>query len=152
MKQQMNLLLQVSLLKCGVVIDRTSFCFTLLSVVMLFLQSSLLINKFQMIAFFILVLVGIMQKYYAIRVSLDAELFAQLAKVITAEPKNCEIESELRDLDSAMLHLGLIKTNEDVRSLLDRCQGAFKLLKSQVACLAVQSMLLLSILLVQVIK
>ena len=152
MRQQASLLLHVSLLKCGVIIDRTSFCITLLSTIMLFLQSSLLISRLQMVAFFIIVLVGFAQKYYAIRVSLDAEIFAQLAGMMTVEPKTCEIESELRDLDNAMLHLGLIKASEGVRSLSDRCQGAFKLLKSQTGCLAIQCVVLLCTLLVQVIK
>ncbi|SIS96577.1 hypothetical protein [Neptunomonas antarctica] len=152
MSQQMSVLLQVSLLKCGVAIDRTSLGFTLLSIVMSFLQRSLLINTFQMIAFGIIVLVGIMQKYYAIRVSIDAEIFAQLVPLITArrEVKAGEIESELQDLDSAMLHLGLIKANEGTRSLRDRCQGAFRLFKGQVACLSIQGVLLLGILLVNV--
>ncbi len=78
-----------------------------------------------------LVLTGLVQKYWALRVAFDAELFERLDRLTLAE------------LDAALQSLGLLADGKGGRALGERCQGALRLLKNQALLLGLQTLLLL---------
>lgn len=78
-----------------------------------------------------LVVVGLVQKYWALRVAFDAELFERLDRLA------------LDELDAALHGLGLLADGKGGRALGERCQGALRLLKRQALLLALQTLLLL---------
>lgn len=78
-----------------------------------------------------LVLAGLVQKYWALRVAFDAELFERLDRLTLAE------------LDAALLSLGLLADGKGGRALGERCQGALRLLRNQALLLGLQTLLLL---------
>lgn len=90
----------------------------------------------------LLLLLGIGEKYWALRVALDVDLFSALAK-------SQDIEQGLGELDSALQQLGLAPRSSlqqlAPRSLLSRSQGALRLLRNQAWCLGGQVILLLGI-------
>jgi len=77
----------------------------------------------------LLVLSGALQKYWALRVAFDAELFGRL-----------ETHS-LSELDATMHALGLISTGRAGRPLPARSRGALRLLRRQTVCVASQALL-----------
>jgi hypothetical protein len=79
-------------------------------------------------------LAGAADRYYALRVRLDAGLFADLAQGHVAS---------LPALDAALARVGLRKSGTVARSLDDRMQGAKGLLTKHVAVLGLQAMMLL---------
>ena len=78
-----------------------------------------------------LVLVGLVQKYLALRVAFDATLFAGLETL------------GLDELDAALLGLGLLPPQRAGRPLAERSRGALRLLKRQALCVAAQGLLAL---------
>ncbi|HHX33856.1 MAG TPA: hypothetical protein GX719_01105 [Gammaproteobacteria bacterium] len=77
-------------------------------------------------------LLGIVEKYWAQRVAIDAELF----KVLAAEAQN--LEHVVLQLDTALCDLGLATDKAEERSIAQRCQGALGLLRRQIICLGAQ--------------
>lgn len=75
-----------------------------------------------------LVLAGLVQKYLALRVAFDAELFARLETLGLAE------------LDAALLGLGLLAPERAGRPLAKRSRGALRLLRRQALCVAGQGL------------
>lgn len=78
-----------------------------------------------------LVLLGLLQKYWALRVALDRDLFNGLAASDAPET-----------LDTALRQLGLKKT-ADTRAWPARCQGALRLLRHQALAFTAQVLLAL---------
>lgn len=78
-----------------------------------------------------LVLAGLVQKYWALRVAFDAELFERIDRLGLAE------------LDAALHGLGLLAEGKAGRPLHERSGGALRLLKRQALLLALQVLLLL---------
>lgn len=78
-----------------------------------------------------LMLVGLVQKYLALRVAFDAALFARLETL------------GLDELDAALLGLGLLPPQRSGRPLAERSHGALRLLKRQALCVACQGLLAL---------
>jgi hypothetical protein len=89
----------------------------------------------------LLVMLGLAQKYWAIRVALDAELFARLADDLG------RLVSRTTELDQALLQLGLQKTVPATRGWEERCRGALRLLRLQAAWLVAQLLLALIVIL-----
>ena len=89
----------------------------------------------------LLAMPGLVQKYWAMRVALDAELFTQLA----ADPGRLAQRSE--QLDQALTGLGLQPAASAPRDWQQRCLGALRLLRLQGACLAAQMLLALAVIL-----
>jgi hypothetical protein len=84
------------------------------------------------------ILAGIAQKYFSLRVALDAALFKRLADHEFGKSLVQDGES-LMALDSALADCGLIKAPKgSPRDLAVRCRGAMRLLTSQAICMAVQ--------------
>lgn len=78
-----------------------------------------------------LVLTGLVQKYLALRVAFDADLFARLETLGLAE------------LDAALLGLGLLTPERAGRPLAERSRGALRLLRRQALCVVGQGLCVL---------
>ena len=89
----------------------------------------------------LLVMLGLAQKYWAIRVALDAELFARLAGDIA------RLAMHTTDLDQALHSLGLQPTDAAPRDWLQRSHAALRLLRLQAAWLVAQLLLALVVIL-----
>jgi hypothetical protein len=89
----------------------------------------------------LLVMLGLAQKYWAIRVALDAELFARLAKGVS------HLAVHTADLDQALQDLGLQAATAPPRDWQARSRAALQLLRVQSAWLVAQLLLALAILL-----
>lgn len=89
----------------------------------------------------LLLMLGLAQKYWALRVALDAELFQNLAENST------ELPQRTADLDQALLTLGLQAKPSSPRDANQRCHGALRLLRLQAAWLVAQLLLALAIIL-----
>lgn len=89
----------------------------------------------------LLVMLGLAQKYWAIRVALDAELFARLATDAS------RLAAHTSNLDQALHSLGLQPASTQSRDWQQRCRGALRLLRLQAAWLIAQLLLALSIIL-----
>lgn len=89
----------------------------------------------------LLVMLGLAQKYWAIRVALDAELFTRLAEDLG------RLVSRTTELDQALLQLGLQKAAPAMRGWDERCRGALRLLRLQAAWLVAQLLLALVVIL-----
>ncbi|QXI37885.1 hypothetical protein [Pseudomonas xantholysinigenes] len=83
-----------------------------------------------------LLLIGLAHKYWAIRVALDAELFARLGA-------SSDLPADTQALDHALVELRLKPSASDARDWPTRSQGALALLRRQALCLTVQVVLAL---------
>lgn len=83
-----------------------------------------------------LLILGLAQKYHALRVALDAELIGALANDAG------RLSSRTRALDQALHELGLKRASQE-RDWLARCRGALRLLRWQGICFALQVFLAL---------
>ena len=89
----------------------------------------------------LLVLLGLIEKYWALRVALDADLFQHLAG--DAE----RLAARTVELDQALLGLGLQSADKAARSWDERSRGALRLLRLQALALLAQVLLAVSLLL-----
>ncbi|QVM92068.1 hypothetical protein JYG34_03285 [Pseudomonas entomophila] len=85
-----------------------------------------------------LLVIGLAHKYWAIRVALDADLFARLGA-------STDLPADTQALDHALFDLHLKPTASDTRDWPARSQGALALLRRQALCLAVQVVLALAL-------
>ncbi|HSC85551.1 MAG TPA: hypothetical protein VLC30_18220 [Pseudomonas sp.] len=143
MASEMSLLLIASLLRRGRQLDQLSTGLTLLGLAggllpMLIGRGNLLMA----VPCVLLILFGLLQKYWAIRTALDAELFAVLA----ADP--LQREARLAELDSALVELHLQPASQISRPWDARIRGARRLLRMQGLWLAAQLLLALIMILV----
>ncbi len=143
MASEMSLLLITSLLRRGRQIDQLSTGLTLLGLAGGLLP--LLIGRGNLLMAFpcvLLILLGLVQKYWAIRVALDAELFATLA----GDP--LQREARIAELDAALVELHLQPATQTARPWDARICGARRLLRMQGLWLAAQLLLALIMILV----
>ena len=89
----------------------------------------------------LLVMLGLAQKYWAIRVALDAELFARLAG------DAARLAMHTTDLDQALHSLNLQPTDAAPRDWLQRSHAALRLLRQQTTWLVAQLLLALVVIL-----
>ncbi|EJO94582.1 hypothetical protein A471_05776 [Ectopseudomonas mendocina DLHK] len=82
-----------------------------------------------------LLILGLAEKYWALRVALDAELFQRLAEA------GEQLDSQTRALDQALQKLGLQNAQLAGRDWSLRAQGALGLLRKQALCLLLQSVI-----------
>lgn len=85
----------------------------------------------------ILVLAGLAQKYWALRVAFDADLFSHLAE------RAADLPARTADLDQALIALGLLPATRAGRPWPQRCRGALSLLRTQATVVAFQAALAL---------
>lgn len=86
----------------------------------------------------LLVLLGLLHKYWALRVALDAELFNALAA-------SRDLAADTQALDRALHDLRLKPEPSDKRDWPARSQGALALLRRQALCLGMQLLLILTL-------
>lgn len=137
MASEMHLRLIAAMLRRGKTLDRASSALSLLALVIglgpLLGFMALSTGAAVCIA---LLACGLIQKYYALRVALDAELFAGLA----AAPE--QLARRTAELDQALASLG--RQGEPARSWEQRSQGAVRLLRLQALWLALQLLVALA--------
>ena len=139
MSHEMQLHIVASLLRRGKALDNLSTGLTLLCVGFGLVQLLITVpNALLMVVVVIGVLLGILEKYYAIRVGFDADLFHMVA----SDPQ--WLTDRTAAMDDALAQLGLVPVDKNARSWASRSQGALKLLRQQLLFLAVQLLVLLS--------
>lgn len=130
---QADLLLVTALLRQGCSLDRFSSALSLVAVLFglapwLGAPPSLILALLcaaQLVA-------GLAEKYWALRVALDAELFQRLAEA------GEQLDSQTHALDQALQNLGLQNAQQAGRDWSLRAQGALGLLRKQALCLLLQ--------------
>lgn len=80
---------------------------------------------------------GMLEKYLAARVEVDAELFIHMSQHIE------QLTERTAELDQALEDLGLQQSTATPRTWADRSKGALRLLRNQGLCLIVQCTLVL---------
>lgn len=93
----------------------------------------------------VLLALGVLHKYWAIRVAIDAELFAHLAN-------SEDLAADTQALDHALFELKLKPQATDGRAWPARSQAALGLLRRQAVCLGLQLSLALATLLTLPLK
>jgi len=88
-----------------------------------------------------LIVVGLLQKYWALRVAFDADLFDAVAQDTDAVPHRTV------ELDQALQSLGLQPANRAGRPWAERQRGALKLLRNQAVLLVAQVLPTLAVIL-----
>ncbi|MOA20054.1 hypothetical protein D3C78_1404720 [compost metagenome] len=83
-------------------------------------------------------MLGLAQKYWAVRVALDGELFARLAR----QPQ--QLAAHTQQLDQALTGLGLQPATAGGRDWDARSRGALQLLRRQALWLGAQVLLALA--------
>lgn len=127
----------MSLLKQAKRVDQFSLLITITALIILVCMF-FISNKIVMALSIVIFLLGCIEKYYAIRVEFDKSLFNYLMLL-----KDENLTDGLKQLDEALLSLGLVKANEgQTRSLLSRQQGVMSLLKKQLLFCGIQAVVL----------
>ncbi|MEN5038360.1 hypothetical protein [Pseudomonas sp. TWI929] len=142
----MNLLVVASLLGRGKQLERLSDGLTLLALG--YGLAPLLGAPLQPLASLlcsVLLVLGVLHKYWAIRVAVDAELFARLAD-------SSDLAADTQALDRALFELKLKPQAADSRAWSARSQAALGLLRRQAVCLGLQLTLALATLLMLPLK
>ncbi|OLU35130.1 hypothetical protein BVH03_00355 [Pseudomonas sp. PA15(2017)] len=137
MASEMHLRLIAAMLRRGKALDRVSSAVNLLALVIGLgpLLGFMALSTGAAVCIALLVC-GLIQKYYALRVALDAELFTSLAD----GPE--QLERRTADLDQALASLG--RQVRPARSWEQRSQGAVRLLRWQALWLALQLLVALA--------
>lgn len=138
MPADMQLQVVASLLRRGRSLDQLSTGLTLLGV--LFGLAQLLMVSITPICLLLslwMIILGLLQKYWALRVAFDADLFALMAKDI----------ERTGELDQSLQSLGLQPANRTSRPWAERQRGALKLLRKQAYLLGAQVVLTLAVIL-----
>ena len=138
MPADMQLQVVASLLRRGRSLDQLSTGLTLLGV--LFGLAQLLMVSITPICLLLslwMIVLGLLQKYWALRVAFDADLFALMAKDI----------ERTGELDQSLQSLGLQPANRTSRPWTERQRGALKLLRKQAYLLGAQVLLTLAVIL-----
>ena len=138
MPADMELQVVASLLRRGRSLDQLSTGLTVAGV--LFGLAQLLMPSVTPICLLLslwMIILGLLQKYWALRVAFDADLFALLARDT----------ERTTDLDQALQTLGLQSPNRAGRPWAERRRGALKLLRKQAWLLGAQALLTLGVIL-----
>ncbi|SDV08791.1 hypothetical protein [Pseudomonas mucidolens] len=139
MPADMELQVVASLLRRGRSLDQLSTGLTLLGVLFGLLQ--LLMSSITPICLLLslwMIILGLLQKYWALRVAFDAELFTLMAKDL----------ERTDELDQTLQTLGLQSPHRANRPWTERRRGALKLLRKQAYLLGAQVLLTLAVILV----
>jgi hypothetical protein len=137
----MNLLVVASLLSRGKQLERLSDALTLLALA--YGLAPLLggtLHPLASLLCIVLLALGVLHKYWAIRVAVDAELFSHLAN-------SNDLSADTQALDRALFELKLKPQAADARTWPARSQAALALLRRQALCLGLQLSLALATLL-----
>lgn len=142
MVTEMQLFTLASLLRRGKALDGLSSAVSLLGLAIgLAPLLGAVVQPLSAVLCALLLLLGLVEKYWALRVALDAELFQRLAD--DAE----HLAQRTPDLDQALTQLGLQPANLAARSWDERSRGALRLLRLQAFWLLAQLLLAVSMVL-----
>ncbi|MDM3885256.1 hypothetical protein QSV36_06495 [Pseudomonas sp. BCRC 81390] len=142
----MNLLVVASLLGRGKQLERLSDGLTLLALAYgLAPLLNVSLPPLASLLCIVLVVLGVLHKYWAIRVAVDADLFAHLVK-------SSDLPADTLALDRALFELKLKPQAADSRAWPARSQAALALLRRQAVCLGLQLSLALATLLTLPLK
>ena len=117
-------------------IDLFSILLTILAAIVALIHVSLTSLTISCLIIFIL---GLMSKYYAIRIDFDRKLFEYLSEQVDHLPE------ELLAMDIALANLQLIKPHQSSRTLSERQKGILSLFKRQVVLFLLQNCLIVFI-------
>ena len=117
-------------------IDLFSILLTILAAIVALIHISLTSLTISCLIIFIL---GLMSKYYAIRIDFDRKLFEYLSEHVDHLPE------ELLAMDIALANLQLIKPHQSSRTLSERQKGILSLFKRQVVLFLLQNCLIVFI-------
>lgn len=130
--------LQAAILRRGKLLDH---CSSVLTVIALLAGLSPLLGidmpPGMTVAWITISVMGLAEKYWAMRVMVDAELFSWLGRHAD------HVNQHTHELDEALAALGLKSRTARSRDWTDRGKGAMSLLYRQLSCLLVQSLLIL---------
>lgn len=143
MSSEMQLHIVASLLRRGRTLDNLSTGLTLLSLA--FGLAQLLITPVMPLLIVMsaaIALLGLIEKYYALRVAFDADLFQAVAS------DEARLNERTIALDQALVALKFQPVDKSGRPWALRSQGALKLLRQQLLFLAVQLLVMLSAILI----
>ncbi|NMZ28098.1 hypothetical protein HBO40_10725 [Pseudomonas protegens] len=143
MSTEMQLHSVASLLRRGRALDQLSTGLTLLGALYglgQYLLTSVTLGG--LLVSLALVLLGLVEKYLALRVAFDADLFQRVADAPTT------LEHSTQALDQALSALGLQPAQRGGRPWDQRSRGALGLLRRQALLLAAQVLVILSVILV----
>ncbi|MCX8727470.1 hypothetical protein [Gilliamella sp. B2838] len=130
-----------SLLTVSQQLDIFSMLLTLSAVIMGLLSDLLHFSWFMSSTCLVVFLLGIVTKYYAVRIAFDKKLFDYLTNHLDQVP------DVLNELDQALLKLHLIKlVRTPVRTIKQRQIGTLGLFKVQLIVLAIQLLLVVGVL------
>jgi hypothetical protein len=134
----MQLQVTASLLRRGDLLDRLSTGFTLLGALLGLSQYVLTSPGFWGVTCGSgLLVLGLWQKYWAVRVAFDADLFRRLAE------SAADLGERTQALDQALIALNLQPAERSGRTWDQRIAGALKLLRRQALLVAAQVLLTL---------
>lgn len=143
MSNEMQLQVVASLLRRGKVLDNLSTGLTLLGfaygLVQLLMTPAMPLLVVMSAA---VALLGLIEKYYALRVAFDADLFQSLAS------ERERLVERTGELDHALVVLKFQPVDKSGRSWAVRSQGAIKLLRQQMLFLTLQVLILLGAILI----
>lgn len=143
MSLEMQLHVVASLLRRGRALDNLSTGVMLLGLALGLSQLWInTVSPLLLILVAAIVLIGLIEKYYAFRVAFDADLFQNIANDAN------QLNDRTVDLDHALTTLGLLPVDKQARSWAVRSQGALKLLRQQVLFLALELVLMLGAILI----
>lgn len=143
MSLEMQLHVVASLLRRGRALDNLSTGVTLLGLALGLSQLWInTVSPLLLILVAAIVLIGLIEKYYAFRVAFDADLFQNIANDAN------QLNDRTVDLDHALTALGLLPVDKQARSWAVRSQGALKMLRQQVLFLALELVLMLGAILI----
>ena len=117
-------------------IDLFSILLTILTAIVALIHVSLTSLTISCLIIFIL---GLMSKYYAIRIDFDRKLFEYLSEHVDHLPE------ELLAMDITLANLQLIKPHQSSRTLSERQKGILSLFKRQVVLFLLQNCLIVFI-------
>lgn len=115
-------------------IDCTSLTLTLLAACGIFWGAT---ASFAQFVFPLVILLGIVEKVYAVRVAFDQRLFARWASQWESSAA-VDLDAELALFDEALTEMGLRQGGATGRNYHDRIRGACTLFRRQAWCLALQ--------------
>lgn len=136
MSHQIQLLLVASVLRRGRQVERLSDAISLVALAYgLAPLAGAPTHAVGAVLCALLLSAGLLQKYWGMRIALDAELFAHLASQAEALAQNTLA------LDQALFDLGLKPAPVDARDWQARSQATLRLMRQQLLCLGVQVLL-----------
>ncbi|PRA49362.1 MULTISPECIES: hypothetical protein [Pseudomonas] len=142
MTSDMKLQATASLLRRGASLDHLSTGLTLLGAALGLSQYLLAsLGGWAVTGSIALLLLGLLQKYWALRVAFDAELFHCVANL--EQPLDQRGES----LDQALIALGLQSAARGGRPWSERIRGALNLLRRQALLMALQVLVVVGLIL-----